>query len=93
MFAGDFQLTRFLRAVSGTHPFREYCLARGIPHGARTADRDPAGWTAEISALPPETRARIQRELAEVSDTESPRFLTMSGENPSWEAIGCVVYR
>ncbi len=79
MLAGDLPLTQFLRGVSDTRPFREYCLARGIPH-------DAVRCSAAIAALPPETRVRIHQELAEVSELSDPdgndHLLAAGGETP-----------
>jgi hypothetical protein len=70
MFARSFHLSRFLRAVSGTEPFRDYCRSKdlAIPHTDRTVTEE---WTAAVSCLPSDAQVRIEFELAQVNELSS----------------------
>jgi hypothetical protein len=70
MFAREFHPPRFLRAVAGTEPFRDYCRLRGIPldEPGTVGEADVNRWAAAVAALPADTQARIELELAQVNE-------------------------
>jgi hypothetical protein len=70
MFAREFHPHRFLRAAHGTEPFRAYCRLRGIPldEAKNTRQADVNRWSSAIATLPPDAKARIELELAQVNE-------------------------
>ncbi len=72
MFRRLFHPDRFLRAVAGTGPFRDYCRARGLAFDATAEEPGAvdlaARWRAAVAALPEPRRAEIELELAQVND-------------------------
>jgi hypothetical protein len=71
MFTRDFHPTGFLRSVSGTEPFAEYCRRRGIvgdSTGGGTAPSDVRGWETAFAQLPLPQQAEMELELAKVNE-------------------------
>ncbi len=78
MFLHGFHPAPFLRAVAGTGPFREYCRLRGVPFdpsrggGAGPLER----WADAVKSLPPDAQARVELELAQISELSGPEATT-----------------
>ncbi len=71
MLRRTIELGRFLRALAGTEPLREYCRLRGIPFepGPDGEDASEAErWQAAVASLPPERRADIELEITQVQE-------------------------
>lgn len=72
MFTRGFHPARFLRTAVATGPFREYCRSRGIVFTAHAADDVGERWRTAIDALPADTQARVDLELAQVNELATP---------------------
>lgn len=71
MHVRDFDPSHFLKCVSGTRPFAEYCRHRGLttPCERRRRLRVTTCWSLEsLAELPVELRATVERELARVNE-------------------------
>jgi hypothetical protein len=78
MFTREFCPARFLRRVARTTSFRDYCRTRGVPYDPVIHGSDEQRWAAALASLPPDAQARIELELAlvtELSDDDGTAHL------------------
>ncbi|HYH66806.1 MAG TPA: hypothetical protein VD866_19085 [Urbifossiella sp.] len=68
MFTREFSPARFLSCVARTTTFRDFCRTRRVPYDSTVDGTDDRRWAAALASLPPEARARIELELAMVTE-------------------------
>jgi hypothetical protein len=70
VIARAFHPARLLRTLWGTGVLSDYCRLRGIPFAAagRWREGTPARWDAAVALLPPELRAQVELDLAQVHE-------------------------
>ena len=75
MFVRDFCSSCFLQNLLGTQPFMDYCDQRGIAFAqeplALMRREDLQRWIEALAQLTPEQQARIELELATISEMAS----------------------
>lgn len=68
MLTREFCPARFLRCVSRTTTFRDFCRTRRIPYDPAVDKIDDRRWAAAVASLPSEARVHIELELALVTE-------------------------
>lgn len=68
MLTREFCPARFLRRVAGTATFQDFCRTRSVPFNTDSHGADDRRWAAALASLRPDAQARIELELALVTE-------------------------